>query len=61
MAEGSGQTERLLPGMEWARESVTSSMVEATHLCTALEGRCSQWKMDGESNIWILKVMMAVG
>ncbi|CAM9153163.1 unnamed protein product [Ectocarpus sp. 12 AP-2014] len=28
---------------------------EAVQLCAALEGRCPQWTMDGERNLWMLK------
>lgn len=33
-------------------------MAETAQLCVALEKKCPQWKMDGESNLWMLKVSL---
>lgn len=34
--------------------------LEANQLCTTFERRCPQWTIDGERNLWVLKVSMFV-
>lgn len=36
--------------------SLSQLMEETAQICVALEKKCPQWKMDGESNLWMLKV-----
>ena len=45
-------------GEEVGRGTVSRLMAETAQLCVALEKKCPQWKMDGESNLWMLKVSL---
>lgn len=45
-------------GGEAGLDPVWRLMAETAQLCVALEKKCPQWKMDGESNLWMLKVSL---